>query len=597
MTENSVKFTVRLNPGRHELAVDLSLTGPCAQGDIFLNIPTWVPGDYSFDNYARDLFNLRAVNPKNGAPLAVERNGWQGFVVRGGQGAVSVTYTANAYCTDFGEPSGILDDEFAILLGTRYLFMPLHLGPYQVQYLLPDGWTRIHHPSGAKALPNNTWEYSSYEILLDTPVTLGKFDLIERTVQGTPIYSLFVDRGIGFQQKAEEFASQLADVAQQCFSIFGFFPFSDYTFIMSLNPDAEWGLEHLTSTMCGLGPNVFILPDQTAHGVRVCAHEMFHAWNVRRLRPSPLKDLQHQLSSGSFTEGLWVAEGFTRYYEYLISTRAGSYTPQQFFSAVMGYYNHLTVQPAYQRVSGVDSSLSTYLNHSKYAGRVNNSIDYYDKGMLIAFETDAALRLRAGSSLDEAFSAFYQQYVDGGPGYLGYSTQDVISFFEGRLAGLGALMAAGAAHPGGLTIPNALQDLGFKLDATPSNYLGLVFLNDIGPTIYNVADTSPAGQSGIAAGDEITAIDGYAFSSDALEWVAAQTSPVTLTVLRGHRILPFTITPARLEPALFTSMTWQGSPAQAKQISAWLGQEFAPQKGELFSFDFYENFHGIETLI
>jgi len=245
----------------------------------------------------------------------------------------------------------------------------------------------------------------------------------------------------------------------------------------------------------------------------------------------------------------------------------------------------------------VDSSLSTYLNHSKYAGRVNNSIDYYDKGMLIAFETDAALRLRAGSSLDEAFSAFYQQYVDGGPGYLGYSTQDVISFFEGRLAGLGALMAAGAAHPGGLTIPNALQDLGFKLDATPSNYLGLVFLNDIGPTIYNVADTSPAGQSGIAAGDEITAIDGYAFSSDALEWVAAQTSPVTLTVLRGHRILPFTITPARLEPALFTSMTWQGSPAQAKQISAWLGQEFAPQKGELFSFDFYENFHGIETLI
>jgi len=597
MTENSVKYTVSLNPGRHEMAVELSLSGPCARGDIPLNIPTWVPGDYSFDTHARDLFNLRAVNPQTGAVLAVERNGWQGFVVRGADGAATITYTASAYCTDFGEPCGILDDEYAILLGTRYLFTPLHSGPCQVRYLLPDGWTRIHHPSGARALADNTWEYPDYEILLDTPVALGKFDLIEKTVHGTPIYSLFVDRGIGFPQKAEAFASQLAEVARQCFAIFGSFPFSDYTFIMSLNPDAEWGLEHLTSTMCGLGPSVFILPDQTAHGVRVCAHEMFHAWNVRRLRPAPLKDLQHQLSCGCFTEGLWVAEGFTRYYEYLLSTRAGAYTPGQFFSAVMGYYNHLTVQPAYQRVSGVDSSLATYLNHSKYAGRVNNSIDYYDKGMLIAFEADVALRLRAGSSLDEAFSAFYREYVDGGPGYPGYTTGDVIAFFESRLPGLGAQMEAGAAHPGGLAVPRFLENLGFRLEATPGNYLGLVFLNDLGPTIYNVADTSPAGQSGIAAGDEITAIDGYAFSGDALKWVAAQTAPVTLTVQRGHRLLSFTLAPVPLEPVLFTSMRWQGSAGQAAQIASWLGQAFDPGQGELFSFDFYENFHGIETMI
>src|SRR5690606_24970521 len=141
---------------------------------------------------------------------------------------------------------------------------------------------------------------------------------------------------------------------------------------------------------------------QFATGIRVCAHELFHAWNVRRLRPAPLGQLAHHLEDGSFTEGSWLAEGFTRYYELLLSARVGAYNPDPFFSAVAGYDHHLSAQPAYQRVSATDSSLATYLNHAKYPGRVNNSIDYYDKGMLIAFALDVQLRGR-GQSLDSAF--------------------------------------------------------------------------------------------------------------------------------------------------------------------------------------------------
>lgn len=590
-----IHYQVRVLPESHELDITMTLRGPVAEGSIQLEIPTWVPGDYSFAPYARDLFELQATDLASGQPLPVTREGWQGFRIEGGRGQVALHYRAYAYAVEFGEPSGILDSEYAVLLGTRYLHAPAHQGVCLVRYILPPQWSQIHHPSGARALPEHTWEYPSYEILLDTPVTMGRFDLFTREVRGTPFYSVFVDRGVGFEAGVEAFVDQLAAVAEAFYQMFGAFPFADYTFVLTLNPDAEWGLEHLTSTMCGLGPDVFTVADETAHGVRVCAHELFHAWNVRRLRPSPLKHLARQLSCGCFTQGLWVAEGFTRYYEFLVCVRVGVYTPSQFFSSVVGYHQHLTAQPAYTRVSGDDSSLATYLNHSKYAGRVNNSIDYYDKGMLMAFDADASLRLAGAGTLDEVFASFYRQYVDGPPGYPGYSNEDVYRHFDAALPGLGEQLTLGARQPGGLRTLAQLEALGFALHWQDSHRLGLVFLNGVSANVYNVIDHSPAGASGLAPADVLTAVNGYAFSPQALSWAAARADRVTLEVERGHRRLSFTLAP--IPQRTLSALIWQGTPAQAERISQWLQQPFAPVDGQRFPLDFYENFHGIETVL
>ena len=83
---------------------------------------------------------------------------------------------------------------------------------------------------------------------------------------------------------------------------------------------------------------------------------MFHAWIVRRLRPAPLLQLQHHLDTGSFSEGVWLAEGFTRYYEFLACTVTGIYSPEAFLSNIVGYFGHLTQIPAYDRVSATSSA-------------------------------------------------------------------------------------------------------------------------------------------------------------------------------------------------------------------------------------------------
>lgn len=585
-----VTYQVRLDPARHELDVSIEIAAP-PPGSLTLATPTWVPGDYDFATYGRDVFDVKAVDRETGAPIPVRRRGWSSYTVEADGRAVRVRYRASAASVDFSEGCGVLGDLNGVLLGTRYLRVAEHNGGCSVRYQVPEGWA-VHHPSGATPLGDNTWAYDGYERVLDTPVSFGQFDLISRDVRGTTFHHLFLNRAVGFEGGVEAFVDELVKVSEAFHDIYGAFPFADYTFVMSFNPNDSWGLEHLSSTMVGLDPSTFYDEDQYKVSIRVCAHELFHAWNVRRLRPAPLMHLDFE--GGDFTEGLWVAEGFTRYYEFLSCTRTGVYSPEQFLSAVTGYYTHLTAIPAYRRVSPADSSAASYLNHDKYPGRANSAIDYYDAGMVIAFELDAILRTQTQGrqSLDTVFAAFYDAYVGQGAGY---TVGMICAFFDQRLPGLGEQLRAKALEPARLDLPAQLRALGFAVTEGPVPLLGVILENDTGPEVYSVLDDSPAGGSGLAAEDVLVKVNGYPFSLEALQWAAAHEDEVLLDILRGNQSRIYAITPGTRRTV--TALAWAGSPEQAATIAAWLKTPFAPAAGQAFSLDFYENFHGIETVI
>jgi len=587
----AVRYRVTVRPERHELTIVMTVPPGAGGTPLLLQSPTWMPGDYAFNPYGRDVFEVQATDASSGSPLTSRRRGWQGYLVQRGSGAVVISYRAYCSSWEFSEACGIIGDRAGVLTGARYLFVGEYDGPCQVTYHLPEGWA-LHHPSGARTVGTCTWEYPSYLILLDTPVCMGSFDMVRSDVRGTAFYHVFIDGSIGKGTSRQDFIDQVDAVSARYHTMFGCFPFDDYTFVYGCNPKADWGLEHLTSTMVGLGPNVFTDTDGRATGVRTCAHELFHAWNVRRLRPAPLDQLD--LVRGDFTDGLWLAEGFTRYYEFLTCTRTGVYSPQQFFSTIVNYYRHLEVLPAYHRVSAVDASLATYLNHGrKYPGRVNNCIDYYDKGMLIAFGADTVLRVDGfGITLDEAFAAFYARFVGRGAGY---TSGDVRDFFDQIHPGLGVRLYREATEVAGLDIAGLLDRLGFRVESETVPYLGLVLANDTGPAIYGVLDTSPAGASGIAPDDVVTAVDGLSFDADALKWAIGHQQTVGLTVARGNQMLAYQITVE--ERTQIGRLTWIGDAQQADRIQSWLEHNFRPEPGQIFPLDFYSNFHGPETVI
>lgn len=585
-----VAYQVTLDPLRHELGVEMAIDDVPA-GPLALATPTWVPGDYDFETFARDVFALQATDAASGAPVPWRREGWSGYVVDAPGGSLKLRYRASAASVDFSEECGVLGDRNGVLLGTRYLRVPAHDGACSVRYRVPAGWA-IHHPSGAKPAGADTWVYDDYPQLLDTPVSFGQFDMVTRNVRGTKFHHLFLNRATGFEGGVERFVDELVKVAEVYCDIFGGFPFEDYTYVLSFNPNDSWGLEHLSSTMVGLDPGTFYGEDQYKVSIRVCAHELFHAWNVRRLRPAPLEHLA--LEHGCFSEGLWVAEGFTRYYEFLSCTRTGVYTPGQFFSTVTNYYTHLAALPAYAIVSPADSSAASYLNHGKYPGRGNSAIDYYDAGMVMAFELDGALRGATGGrqSLDTAFAGFYEAHVGKGAGY---TVGQVCAFFEGCLPGLGSRLRTQALEPGRLALADRLRELGFEVTESDVPLLGLIMLGDVGPAVYTVLDESPASASGLAAEDTLTTVNGQPYSLQVLRWVAAHEASVVLGVLRGNQPRTYTIRPGRRRT--ITGLRWTGSGGQAALIAQWLRHPFAPRAGQDFPLDFYENFHGIETVI
>ncbi|MFZ3291129.1 PDZ domain-containing protein [Mycobacterium sp.] len=586
-----VHYRVTVLPHHHELDVTMTVPPGAGGTPLRLGTPTWVPGDYTFSPYGRDVFAVTATDELSGAPLAVAREGWQGYVIQHRSGPLVISHRAYCSSWEFSEACGILGDRAGVLTGARYLFVGDYDGPCHVTYQLPEGWA-LHHPSGARQVDAFTWEYPSYLILLDTPVCMGGFEMATSEICGTAFHHVFIDGGVGAAQSRQEVTDPVDAAAARYHQIFESFPFEDYTFVYSCNPKAEWGLEHLTSTMVGLGANAFTDPDVRATGIRAAVHELFHAWNVRRLRPAPLGHLD--LIGGNFTEGLWLAEGFTRYYEFLTCTRTHLYTPQQFFSTIVNYYRHLEVLPTYHRVSAVDSSRATYLNHvKKYPGRVNNCIDYYDKGMLIAFGADTLLRLETpDSTLDKAFAKFYARFAGQGAGY---STAAVRDFFDKIHPGLGARVHREATEVAGLDVAGLLGRLGFRVTEEKVPYLGLVLADGKGPEIYGVLDTSPAGASGIAPEDVLTAIDGVTFDSQALEWAIANQDTVALSVARGNQTLTYQIRP--VPRSQIGGLCWIGDDRQASLIRSWLDSDFYPTHEQKFPLDFYSNFHGPETVI
>lgn len=587
---STLSYTVSIHPAQHELTIELRLTGPQAQGDVQLVVPTWAPGAYAFLPFARDLFNLKAVDNASGAALPVTRKGWQGFEISGGTGNIVLTYTVYGYALEYAELCGLLESDYGILMGTRYLRPPDWRGACTVTYKLPQGWA-IHHPAGAtRAEGTNTWNYPSYLTLLDSPVVIGCFAKIVRKVRGTAFYLVFIDRALGFESDIDRFADEVAKIAEEFAEVFGKFPFEHYTFILSCSPNAHWGLEHATSSVCGIGPEAFVDPAKTSFALRLLAHELFHAWNVCGLKPAPLG--KPDLRDGSYTEGLWVGEGVTRYYEFLALTRTGIYNAEQFFSSMVNFYRQASAVPAFSRVTAIDSSLATFVNHRRYAGRCNNSIDYYDKGMVIAFDIDAELRLH-DDSLDRAFAAFYDRYIDV---EAGYTTDDIVTFLDARKPGLGGFIRREIATTSDLSINDQLTRLGFRIETESIPYLGLLYRESIGTTIADVPDDSPAAASGIAPGDVITGVNGFPFSAAGLKWAGKQNKPVRIEVLRGHRTLSFEITPG--SRTRIASLTWNGDEMQAERIRLWLKRrEFRPQPSQKIPLDFYENFHGIEILV
>jgi predicted metalloprotease with PDZ domain len=561
------------DPEKHEFQVELSfrdIPGP----SVDLQLPKWNPGHYKLTEAHRNVRGVVAegAGGKSVPVVKVDEITWR--VTHGGE-PFKVRYRVYRG-TYTGVGGAYLDDEFGFFNGV-YVFM------YAVGHKDRPVELKVDPLPGTQVitgLPRSGTKFraANYDVLVDAPVHAGKrMDVIPFSVGKTKFR--IAAAGIG-NYNEKRLIADFTKMAEAAFAVFGggpeAVPFDDYTFIVHLRPGGRAGLEHLNSTVLGADPFVFTDPEGYRKFLRLAAHELFHAWNVKRIRPTVLGPFAYEREV--HTSMLWFSEGFTSYYGWLMLARAGLTNEEQTLATLAEKIKELQESPGRKLMTVEQASWETWLKPED-AG--NAYVDYYTKGMLIAMVLDLEIRRISGGArsvdtvMRELWGRFQKLGTGIGPGELeqtfvlqgGAAGSEVSDLFRRYVHGFDELDYNRHLGLAGYKLEVSSADVGGDVEA--------VIGGDVSPVIELVRAGGPAEKAGLSNGDVIVAIDGLKVNAkDAARQIKAMAggSRHVFTLLRGSRLLEKTVVPVTGSVTQYrVSSLAQVSYEQKLMRQGWLG--------------------------
>jgi predicted metalloprotease with PDZ domain len=524
-------------PWTHLIEVEMRVRWQQMPQELELKMPVWTPGSYLIREYARNLQDFSAKNAA-GSPLSwrkINKNTWQ----IDSAGTTEIVASYRVYSNELTVRTNELNDEHGFWNNAATLmFIKDQLRAPSTVTVNPYSKWKI-----ATGLPKvtgkpNTFRADNFDILYDSPFEVSDFKEVDFTVEGKPHRIIFSGDGNYDMQRT---AADVAKIVEEAYKIFGEFGYNDYTFIVNLRGGG--GLEHLNSTALQYDRFGFKPESRYKNFLGLAAHEYFHNYNVKRIRPDALGpfDYEHE----NYTRSLWVAEGGTEYYANLLLLRAGLITPREYLDAKAESIGQLMSQPGRFETSLEDASFDAWIKYYRQdENSVNNQISYYDKGEIVNMLLDLTIRgdSNGKKSLDDVMRYLYNDYFKKGRNYTPEDFQKAAELMAGRsLDDFFSKYVRGVVDPDYNSI---LSNIGLRLNAADANhgkaYIGadLTEANDR-LTVRNVRSDTPAYEQGINAGDQIVAIDGYRASLARLQQYVGERKPgdhVRLTVFRTDRL-------------------------------------------------------------
>ena len=307
--------------------------------------------------------------------------------------------------------------------------------PVDLRIQKPSGWRAINGSS--ETLDQADWKYPNYEILIDNPTEIGPDWTLDEFTTGGKKYRVVVhSRGPeGGQRPA--LVRDLRRIVEAEVEMWGPPDFDRYTFLYHFASDNKSfdGMEHLVSTQIINGGNLGD-PGVLGRMLEDSAHEFFHVWNVKRLRPAALGPWDWTRPAN--TKSLWIAEGLTQYYGNLMMRRAGLWDDRRYLSELEGSLEYVENSPGVQLMSAVEASLAApFIDsavHRQQTNLSNTSVTYYIKGELLGVVMDLTIRGRTNGSqsLDDVLRQMYDELYVKAPNasyYLkgrGYTEEDFV---------------------------------------------------------------------------------------------------------------------------------------------------------------------------
>ncbi|MCA9279264.1 MAG: M61 family metallopeptidase [Phycisphaeraceae bacterium] len=509
----TVHYHVSLNkPQTQTCLITMQIRG-IDTDTIDVIMPTWRPGRYEILDFAGTVRSFKAVGGvdtydyKQLKYSKIRKSAWRIET----NGAKEITVWYEIYANSLNTRTRHIDASHAFLSGSAVFMMAPDArdNPCTVYFDMPETW-KIATGLEADRSKSNQVKAANYDVLVDSPIELGTFDLIEFEVLDTPHQlAIWSDEPGEPEYDREELIEDFTKIVEHAHDIFGSFPYSRYIFLLHVGNGIGGGTEHLNSTIM-----------QTSHGfsrgnryngfLGLVSHEFFHTWNVKQFRPAGITPYDYEKEN--YTTQLWIAEGTTSYYDDLMLVRAGLIDTSEYFRRIVGGHNYVLNRPGAKVQSLAESSYDAWIKfNASWPDSANTTVSFYTKGAMVSLLLDMEIRASTGNakSLDDVMHTMYERFPQPGPGYTEADFQGVVEHIAGKpMDSFFEVFVNGTTD---LPLVEALQNVGLELARSSDRveaYVG-INANESNGTwkVSSVASDGPAFDAGIVVDDEIVAVN------------------------------------------------------------------------------------------
>jgi predicted metalloprotease with PDZ domain len=563
------------NPEQHVFHVSMEIPAAAADQEIVVALPAW-NALYQVRDFSYRVREVRARNSAAAAaaPLPVrmlDKQTWR-ISLAGASGGAEAHAATLDYSIEWDDPGPFnsqLNPHHAFLNFAEVLmYVPSRRAEdTQVQFDdVPLGW-RIAVELAAGAAPNS-FVAANYNKLVDAPTEAGKFAEFGFDQAGAH-FRVIVD---GKEWHRERLESILRDITKYEVHLMGGAPFSQYTFFFHFGPYPEvggGGMEHSNCTAISTSSG-----DAAAS---VTAHEFFHAWNVKRIRPQTREPVDY--TKEMYTRALWFAEGVTSAYGDYTLERSGLWSKDQFYWNLAGEIGELDSRPAHRWQSVEEASLNAWLEGYDEYRLPERSISYYNKGEIVGDMLDLAIRDATDNhkSLDDVLRRMYDVYAQQGRFYDDSQGVEAIAeevagakfddFFRRYVAGTDEIPYDKFFNAAGLEL---------KVEKRAAPALGFWTSNrspDAQTRVSQVVPGSAAETAGLQAGDALVTLNGQPMPRYLPMWLR-QHEPgetVTLRVQRDNQELDLKFELGSIDLNKFTLLEMPDATEKQKRVrEGWL---------------------------
>jgi predicted metalloprotease with PDZ domain len=499
-----------------EVEVNVSTNG---ENHIEFSMPVWTPGSYKVREFSRHVDNVRAEDG-SGKGLSCEKvnkNTWRVSTTE----SEKVILTYRVYCNELTVRTSEVNTDHGYINGTSvFMFVrgkpdaecELEINPHK-------SWKKIS--TGMTHVGGNKYKAENYDVFADCPIEIGNQDILEFDSDGKKHYISIYGRGNYDKQKFVEDFKKIADAESK---MMGGLPYENFTFLLTfIDGSGGGGLEHLNSFSAMFPAWKFDDEKMYKRFLGLIAHELFHVWNVKRIRPIELGPFNYD--SEVYTKMHWVTEGWTSFFDNLLMRRAGLCNDKEYLEFVAEEVHEVMGYEGRMHQSLEESSYDNWIKfYEKHENSRNNQISYYKKGSLVAMMLDIEIitATNCEKSLDDALKVLYDDFKrNPAQGYTGERVKEVCegiagknldNFWKKYISGTEDLPLQEYLSKAGVEMKDSHKDGEIKIGAALKKSGENVILEEVygGGLAYS---------SGLSAGDEIIALDGVRVNNNNIKGV------------------------------------------------------------------------------